>query len=680
MRPLLLICGFLICSSAAAKPTEPEIRFAPPPNWAKVSESLAVPENPRGPVFIRRQNFEIHIDESGQTAFMNSLIRLNDANSLQLGNIAFSWNPAAGKPVVHALRVYRDGTVRDVLPTTKFEILRREDQLEAAMLDGMLTATLKVPDLRIGDELEISYSLPVQDPTMGSDSYGLMFLADKPAPGRFSLRISWVDGQEPHLRPTADLASKVIRDPHGLSYSVDNPAFLPVPKDSPPRYAWQRIIEFSDFGDWPAVSRRFAPLFGKAATLMPNSAVKQEAARIAAAYSSPRERADAALKLVQQQVRYVYVGFNGGNLTPAGADETWQRRYGDCKGKTALLLALLNELGISARPVLVSNASVDDGLEMRAPSPAFFDHVLVQAKIDGKELWLDGTLPPVAPSGSDPLMPYRWVLPVEPDGSALERVEWKPATRPDTVTVLELDARAGFSEPARIHQTSITRGPQAILAYYQFSSAADEQLQSELKQSLEGNGFWTTVEKVTWRFDPKSLASILEITGTGPLEWEDEGNGSRSLTLPGGGFSPPARRQRSSDQDQSAPFFKVSEFECNVTTVRLPTATNAKDWSYNTSYNVTYFGQEFRRSFEHRDGSIRMIRANRSIQLELDPSAAAKDNARISQFDNSKAVIYLDPRSVARRGSGLTVPASYEVDWSSDDSACLATKAAAIKR
>lgn len=55
-----------------------------------------------------------------------------------------------------------------------------------------------------------------------------------------------------------------------------------------------------------------------------------------------------ALDLVQQQVRYVYVGLGGGTYLPASADETWNRRYGDCKGKTALLLALLGELGIAA--------------------------------------------------------------------------------------------------------------------------------------------------------------------------------------------------------------------------------------------------------------------------------------------------------------------------------------------
>ncbi|MEQ1652596.1 MAG: DUF3857 domain-containing protein, partial [Hyphomicrobium sp.] len=354
MRLLGLLIAFFACAAAlAAKPADGEIRLAPIPAWARISEPLPVPDAARGTHFIRRQDFAAHLGSSGETFFTASLIRLIHPNSLQLGNVAFSWNPAAGKPVVHAVKIHRNGIVRDVMATTKFEVLRREDQLEAAVLDGMLTATLRIPDLRVGDELEIAYSIPGQDPTLGADSFGLLYLTESPPPGRYSLRVSWDEGQEPKFRPTGDLADMLVRGPHDVSFSVDMPAALHTPKYAPPRYNWQRAIQFSDFADWQSVSSRFAPLFKKAATLAPGSTVKQEAAEIAAAHSTPRDRAAAALKLVQQQVRYVYVGFNGGNFTPASADETWQRRYGDCKGKTVLLLALLNELGITAEPVLV---------------------------------------------------------------------------------------------------------------------------------------------------------------------------------------------------------------------------------------------------------------------------------------------------------------------------------------
>lgn len=647
------------------------VASGPVPEWAVLSDPLPVPDTARGPVFVRRQASEIHLDKNGQSNFSALTMHLLEASALQAGNVAVAWNPAAGKPVIHALRVYRNGQARDVLATTKFTILRREDRLEAAMLDGMLTATLKVPDLRVGDDLEFIYTVPGQDPTLRDQSSGLLLMAPSPPPGRYSLRISWDQGQQPVVRPTKDLASLVVKGDRSVLYAVDNPGPLNPPKDAPGRYNWQRLIEFTDFADWRAVSARIAPLFATAAALPANSPLKQEAAAIAGSTSDPLARAQAALKLVQQQIRYVYVGLNGGNLTPATADETWQRRYGDCKAKTVLLLALLKELGIAAQPILASNDGNDDGLDQRLPSPLLFDHVLVRATIAGKSYWLDGTLPPQYAPSEKPLLPYKWTLPISSAGEGLLNLPWQPETKPDEVSLFEIDARAGFAPPAKIRQVSIVRGVQAVLLYYQFSAISDEQLQSAFKQELEGSETWNTVDSVTWRFDPSELASVLEIKGTGPVDWKPETGGGKSLSLPGGGFSPPERRQRGTGSD--APFAIKPDFDCKVTTLRLPASTAAADWTYNSTYNTTIYGQSFRRSFELRDGSLRMMRVNRTLQNEISSEAAAKDTLRLPRFDNSMAWAQYRQGTAPESLIVERVPATFERDWVADASACLST-------
>jgi len=669
------ILAFLVTSFAflpvSAFARNDVVKIGSAPTWAQVSEPMAVPDDARGSIFVRRNNVEIHVDKSGQFTFTSVLAKLLDTNALQLGNFAISWNPAAGTPVVHAIKIHRNGIVRDVLQGAEFEILRREDQLEAATLDGILTAALRIPDLRVGDELELAYTLPSHDPTMRSSSYGLLFLAPVTAPGRLGLRLSWEAGEEPIVRPSSDVAPNLKREPQAVSLNFDMPPALSLPKDAPQRYNWRRVVEFSDFATWPIVSSRIAPLFEKAVALPGSSAVRTEAAAIAAAHSGSLERAAAALKLVQQQVRYVYVGLNGGNLTPSSAEETWQRRFGDCKGKTALLLALLRELGIQSEAVLVSNAGLDDGIDERLPAPGYFDHVLVRARIDGKTFWLDGTLPQVYRPTEGPVLPYRWVLPLSAEGAMIEQLAWAPDTKPGDSQLFEIDARAGFASLAKRRIVSIARGRKALEEYLQYSSATDTQLEDAFRNQLEGSEGWTTVEKVTWRFDPKELASVLEIRGAGPIDWDDEGGQSRSMSLPGGGFSPPRRRQRSETQDSSVPYSIEPEFSCSVTTVRLPSTTSKNDWSFNTSYNRVLFGQTFQRNFELRDGAIRMVRSNRTLQTEIDTAAAVRDNASIADFDNSMAWIYYDPGSNVPARSTGRVPAIDEIDWTVDPGACL---------
>ena len=185
---------------------------------------------------------------------------------------------------------------------------------------------------------------------------------------------------------------------------------------------------------------------------------------------------------MQQNVRYIYVGLNGGNLTPAAADETWQRRYGDCKAKTVLLLALLRELGIDAQAVLVNTTGMDDGFDQRLASPNLFDHVVVRATLEGRTYWLDGTLPAVVGPGAQPFLPYRWVLPITAQGSTLERRPWTPAARPNLVSLYEIDARTGFDKPARITSTTITRGVAGLEQEMQLSAVTPVQLLSAFRQ------------------------------------------------------------------------------------------------------------------------------------------------------------------------------------------------------
>ena len=670
VRVSILALASMLAASSAYAQTE-QVRRGPAPAWVTRSELLPVPETVSGPVFIRRQDLEIHLSDQGQAQYFGYRARILQSSALQLGNISIVWNPRSGAPIVHEIKVFRDGQATDVLKDSSFEILRREDQLEAAKLDGTLTAVLRIPDVRVGDELEVNLTTFTTDPTLGRNEAGLLVLGPSPSPGRYHLGLSWDEGQKPNLRMTADITKVAVTSERAVDLRFDNPATLSPPKDAPARYQWQRALEYTDFADWAALSRHFAPLYSKAATLPANSALKREANRIAAAHADPLARASAALKLVQQDVRYIYVGLNGGNLTPASAEETWQRRYGDCKGKTTLLLALLAELGIDAEPVLISSSGADDGLDQRLPIPQYFDHVLVRARIEGTTYWLDGTLPSVATPSVRPVFPVNWVLPLTERGSNIHNMEWRPATTPDEVNLMEIDARAGFDKPARKVSTNIVRGVKGLQQQMQFSALTDGQIQDAFRQNAIGD-VWQTIDDVQWRYDQQTGASILTISGTGTVDWDDDGDGAKSLALPGGGFNPPERRVRATTEHQNVPFYTTPEYNCHVTTVRLPSSTQAKQWSSTPSFDTLFFGKNYYRAWELRDGSIRMVRGSRIEQPEIDAASAERDNGRIAAFDNSMGWIsYTPSRRAAAVGAGEKVPATYDLDWTASEVPCV---------
>jgi hypothetical protein len=291
--------------------------------------------------------------------------------------------------------------------------------------------------------------------------------------------------------------------------------------------------------------------------------------------------------------------------------------------------------------------------------------------VNGKSYWLDGTLPAVVPPGTAPTMPYRWVLPLTEQGSALEHLDWKPADRPDQITLFEIDARAGFDQAARITSTTVWRGIEGLQQEVQLSALTPAQLLSGFRQQAIGDT-WQSIDDVKWRYDLKAQASVLTISGTGTVDWDDDGDGVRSLALPGGGFSPPEKRVRSAEQDQDQPYYNKPEYDCRVTTVRLPSTTRAGQWSHKADIDTRMFGRSYYRAFDMRDGALRMVRGTRVEQKEVDAASARRDNTRIASFDNSMAWITYDPNghnAVDREGK--SVPATYEIDWTADNVPCL---------
>lgn len=649
------------------------VERGPPPGWVKPSEPLPVPEDAAGLVFIRKQDTLVHLDDGGQWTYLGQRYKLLHPQALQLGNVSLVWNPAAGNPVVHHIRIHRDGQVIDVLDKAQFEILRREDQLEQAMLDGMLTAIFKVPDLRVGDELEFASTTPSQDVTLGAKSFGILFVGPTPPPGRVRLGLSWDRGQEPQIRLSPELETLATRSEGALDIKGDNLRPSVTTSEAPPRYSWQRIAEYSDFATWQDISARVAKMFDAPSRVVAGSPLESEIVRIAAAYPDPASRAEAALKLVQEQVRYIYVGLEGGNFTPASADATWERRYGDCKGKTALLLALLRGLGIEAEAVLANNNGSDDGLDERLPNPAMFDHVLVRAKIGSETKWLDGTFPGGYGPLDRPLIPYRWVLPLSEKGKALEKQVVEPPRLPLEMGLYEIDAREGFDQPAKVTWTRVARGVDGLVQHYQLSALTRDQLEAGMRNSLAGDSTWVRVDSVEYRFDRETLASVLTIKGLNNPGWEGEKGGKRSLVLPGGGFSPPSRKQRTDDQDEQAPYYSAPNFTCYATTLRLPDNTPLSNWGFNSVFDTKIYGRLYYRMMERNsDRTIRLVRGSRVEENEISAAKATRDNERLDDFDNSKANITFNPDKTMEPWGHLDpVLPSTDPAWLSDDPPCL---------
>ncbi|MBW8733621.1 MAG: DUF3857 domain-containing protein [Asticcacaulis sp.] len=588
---------------------------------------------------------QVRAINGGTETFSQYRIKILKPDALAFGNLTLSWQPDGGSVTVHGVRIVRDGATVDVLNKTKFRVIEREQNLDQATLDGLLTAVLHVPGLQVGDTLEFSTTIAAHDKTLGKFAFGLGQLPGEGQNGAFRYRLVWPAGDHLSYQTTKDLPPSAVSTANGMNeivYELRDPV-PSVPTDgAPPRYQLRRLIEFTGFENWNDLSRQMYPLFEDAAKVATASPVQAEIDRIKAQSTDPAIRMQAALSLVEDRIRYVFVGLNGGNYRPATVDETWERKYGDCKSKTALLLAILHGLDIQAEAVLV-NSGGGDGVNEWLANPMLFDHVLVRAQIAGKAYWLDGTRTGDTHLEQIPAPTFRWVLPLRAAGAPLEAVKLQALTEPQTIENIDIDARAGFDAPAKVTYDQYFHGDAARIMARQLEAMSPQDVTQNLKSLANSGGAWSNVETATWRFDDDKNVLVLTYKGTWRLDWDGSANEGRRYTLPGAGFYPPDERHRASEQDQTAPWIRDTfpKFSCYTTTVHLPEPRKGWKWGYEAKpMNQRLAGQAYWRNSGLKGDVIRTVMSSNVFLPEITPAEAAAVNAFVPAFNNSQSSVY----------------------------------------
>lgn len=524
-----------------------EVERAPAPAWVEAPVAHA-PTPAVGDAAVRAHaiDHQVRFDADGVHSYTFQRFEPLTRQGLSgVGTITLVWSPSSETVEVHALRIIRGDQVIDVLASQEFETLRRESNLESAMLDGRLTATLQPRDLRVGDILELAFtvhdSLGVLAPHL--ESFGGSMSTE--TIDRYRLRATWSGDLPIRVEATAPWADiRPRRQGAGWIYEIEAADLRAenIPTDVPGRFTIARTVQFTDFASWADASRLMAPLYETGATLEPDSPLLAEIERIRAAHETPAARAAAALRLVEDEVRYLALSMGDGNYVPMSADEVWRSRYGDCKGKTVLLLALLKALGIEAEAAMVSTRW-GDGLDGRLPMISWFDHVIVRAVVDGRVYWMDGTR--IGDRSLEDLIPpsYRWALPVRDGGAELEAIHQPPLSRPHMEVVTEVDASAGLDAEAPLVVDIAYLGDYATALRRQLGSVSAEQLEAMMKAQFDDGDANVTVEGVETRYDETANVLHLVMRGSTRLSWVN-GPAGRIMALPESALVLPSSPER----------------------------------------------------------------------------------------------------------------------------------------
>lgn len=549
-----------------------QVRIGPPAAWVQPAASIKTDSPDDGAAArLLLLDAQAHIGAEGITRYGESAIRVQTPQGLQAtSTISVNWDPALGALTVHKLVILRGAEKIDVLAHQKFTVLRREKNLEAQQLNGMLSAVIQPEDLRVGDVVDLAYSVTVKDPALGGH---VQWASLAPAVTVDDMRLKMASDRTMFWRATdgfEGVPPDTVNQGRALSLAMTNvqPAILP--NGAPPRFRLGRMIQFSDFKSWAEVSSVMTPLFAKASTLAADSPLQAEIARIKASSPDPKARAQAALALVQDQVRYIALTMNDGGYVPADADATWKRRFGDCKAKTALLLALLHGLGVEAQPALVS-LNGGDGMDQRLPSAGAFDHVIVRATIGGRVYWLDGTR--LGDRRIDDIQTpnMHWALPVQASGATLTPLVVTTPDKPIVALEFRVDASKGIETPPKVHAEATFRGDQAFAMSTAFNNMTPTQREAQLRE------FWTKTSaalqpaQVSASYNPEAREERLVVDGTTTIPWQPGSNGGRGFYVESASLGLKTDFNRAPGPHADAPFaVPYPQYGHVVETVILP--------------------------------------------------------------------------------------------------------------
>jgi len=309
----------------------------------------------------------------------------------ETAQVDVDFDPAYERLVFNHIRVIRGGDVREVDPAAVLSVFRRERDLERALYDGRLTAHLVVPDLRVGDVLDVGRTVAGHPPILAG---GLT------ADWRFEWGC-WVGETRVRLL-TAAAAPLEFQSWNGAPEAVTREIedgfreHVWVARETPPGHSepdipgWVRYavgVRATTPMAWSRVADTFRGYYAPEA--LPAD-LKAEIDAITATNADPASRAVALLRSVQKTLRYQAVSIGDGGFIPRPLAKIWALRAGDCKDASRLLTAMMIEAGLDACPALVNTAR-GWALRDEAASLTAFNHCIVRLRLDGRSYWLDPT-------------------------------------------------------------------------------------------------------------------------------------------------------------------------------------------------------------------------------------------------------------------------------------------------
>jgi tetratricopeptide (TPR) repeat protein len=306
-------------------------------------------------------------------------------------SLSVGWEPwHEARPMIRARVITPDFTVHALDPNTITEAPARGGDYKTYSDGKRLRAPL--PAIAPGAVVEEEYTETETEPLFRAGRVGRVVLGqedvpvahshvvfDAPAALPMRTNLLLLPGIKPDRTESGGRVTLTF-DVGPLNAIDAREAYLP-PEDV--RFP---MIEFSTGASWQSIAAEYGKIVDDRAN---SPAVEAVVTPLIAGKKSNAEKEAVLLDYLDREVRYTGIEFGEAAIVPHDPAETLAKKYGDCKDKATLLVAMLRAAGIPAYVALL-NPSARMDVPVDLPGMGMFDHAIVY--VPGKNpIWIDAT-------------------------------------------------------------------------------------------------------------------------------------------------------------------------------------------------------------------------------------------------------------------------------------------------
>ncbi|WP_299772866.1 DUF3857 and transglutaminase domain-containing protein [uncultured Pseudoteredinibacter sp.] len=245
---------------------------------------------------------------------------------------------------------------------------------------------MAMPGLASGSVLVLDYEVILDRSQLEMNWSEIIYVNNLYPKENLRLSYSWPEGQELYWHSDSDLLqcetqpTGVICEANNLSAFKEDNSVL-----------WRDVLpqfQISEIKSWEHVRNLAYREFQK--SQHDTSGLKELLSSLSLDNLTTEQKINSVHHYSARDIRYVSMSEHGNTITPHSVAEVIRRKYGDCKDKSALLVALLRHLGIEAHPVLIATDRKNSH-KLAIPSMSYFNHMIVCFKHNDQPFCIDAT-------------------------------------------------------------------------------------------------------------------------------------------------------------------------------------------------------------------------------------------------------------------------------------------------